>query len=84
MPSRTEQRGENNKIEDFQYSRKLKLGVIAAVLFLLLSNKVAYKILDIIVSIFSNNIKVIDDNECPQILGIIIMSIIIGLVIFIF
>lgn len=75
---------ENIKLDDFQYSRKIKLGVIAAVLFLILSNKVAYKILDIILNVFTNNIKVIDDNECPQIIGTMIMSIIVGIVIFIF
>lgn len=84
MSKRTEQSGESKKLEDFQYSRKLKLGIIASVLFLLLSNKVAYKILDIIVNVFTYNIRVIDDNECPQIIGTMIMSIIIGVFIFIF
>ena len=75
--------GKTKKLEEFQYSRKLKLGVIASILFLLLSNKVAYKILDIIVNVFTNNVKVIDDYECPQVIGTIIMSIIVGVVIFI-
>lgn len=84
MPVRTEQNGETKKIEDFHYSRKIKLGVIAALLFLLLSNKVAYKILDIVLNVFTNNVRVIDENECPQIIGIMIMSLIIGIIIFIF
>lgn len=84
MPVRTEQNGEHKKIEDFQYSRKIKLGVIAALLFLLLSNKVAYKILDIVINVFTNNVRVIDDNECPQIMGTMIMSLIVGIIIFIF
>lgn len=84
MSSRKEQSGEPRKLEEFQYSRKIKLGVIASLLFLILSNKVAYKILDIIVNVFTNNVRVIDDNECPQILGTMIMSVIIGIVIFIF
>ena len=84
MPVRTEQNGESKKIDDFQYSRKIKLGVIAALLFLLLSNKVAYKILDIVINVFTNNVRVIDENECPQIMGIMIMSFIVGIIIFIF
>lgn len=84
MSARREQSGEPIKLDDFHYSRKIKLAVIASVLFLLLSNKVAYKILDIILNVFTNNVKVIDDNECPQIIGIMIMSLIIGIVIFIF
>jgi hypothetical protein len=78
------QRQQDRELDDFQYSRKIKSGVIAALLFLILSNKVSYKILDIIINVFANNMSVIDDNECPQIIGTVIMSAIIGFVIFIF
>lgn len=86
MPVRTEtyESGKTKKLEEFQYSRKIKLGVIASLLFLILSNKVAYKILDIIVNVFNNNVRVIDDNDCPQIIGTMIMAVIVGIVIFVF
>jgi hypothetical protein len=78
------QRQQERELDDFQYSRKIKSGVIATILFLILSNKVSYKILDIIINVFTNNVSVIDDNECPQIIGTMIMSVIVGVVIFIF
>lgn len=73
-----------NEDDSFQYKNKLKSGLYAFVLFAVLSQKVSYKILDLIVKVFSNKIEVVDDNENPLFLGIIIMSSICGLAIFMF
>jgi hypothetical protein len=66
----------------FQYVSKFKSALYASVLFILLSHKVAYKVLDLILKVFTNSIEVIDDNENPQILGSIFMALIVGLVVF--
>jgi hypothetical protein len=68
----------------FQYVNKFKSALYAAILFVVLSHKVAYKVLDLIIKVFISSIEVIDGDENPQILGTIIMSLIIGIFIFIF
>ncbi len=75
---------ENVKIVDFQYKNKLKSAVYAFILFIVLSNKVSYKILDLIVKMFSQNIEVMDETETPIFLGVFIMAVIISVVIFLF
>jgi hypothetical protein len=67
---------------NFQYVSKFKSALYASVLFILLSHTVAYKVLDLILKVFTSSIEVIDDNENPQILGSIIMALIVGLVVF--
>jgi hypothetical protein len=67
----------------FQYVNKFKSALYASILFVLLSHKVAYKVLDLIIKVFVSSIDVIDENENPQILGTIIMALVIGFVIFI-
>jgi len=76
--------GKKKKMDDFQYMYKLRSAVCVFILFLLLSNKVAYKVLDIIAKVFSNNINIIDDQENPQFMGTFIMAVIIAFVIFVF
>jgi hypothetical protein len=71
------------KNSDFQYSNKFRSGIYAAVLFILLSQKVSYKILDLVVKAFYNKIDIIDDDN-PQFIGTIIMAILVGLMIFLF
>ena len=66
----------------FQYISKFKSALYASVLFVILSHKVAYKVLDLILKVFTSSIEVIDDSENPQILGTIIMAIIVGFVVF--
>lgn len=75
---------QKNEDDSFQYKNKIKSGLYAFVLFSILSQKVSYKILDLIVKVFSNKIEVVDENENPLFLGIIIMSSICGLTIFMF
>ena len=74
----------SSKMGDFQYINKFKSAAYAFVLFILLSHKVAYKILDLIIKVFTNNVEVIDEMENPMMLGTIIMAILMALVIFIF
>lgn len=66
------------------YICKFKTAVYASILFALLSLPIAYKILDLLAKLISNNIDLID-NECEeaQPLGRLIMSIIFGAFIFI-
>jgi hypothetical protein len=65
------------------YTGKFKTSVYVFVLFILLSHQVAYKILDMIVKIFMNNIEITNEYGEPLPLGVLIMGIIISLVIFI-
>ena len=73
-----------NNIEDFQYSRKLRSAIYVFILFSLLSQKVSYKILDIIVKVFSNTIDITDDNDNPTFIGTVGMATICSMFIFIF
>lgn len=70
--------------DNFQYMNKFKSAVYASVLFIILSHKVSYKVLDLILKVFINNIEIIDENENPQILGTLIFAVLIALIIFIF
>lgn len=79
----TEKPKENADIH-FQYKNKFKSAVYVFVLFVLLSNKVSYKILDLIVQVFSSSIEVIDENENPVFLGYFIMALIMSLIVFVF
>ena len=65
------------KTNSFQYGSKFKSGVYAALLFLLLSQKVSYKILDLIMKVFSNRIDVIDEMDNPHFIGTLIMAVVI-------
>lgn len=66
------------------YIAKFRSAVYAFVLFLLLSSSPAYKILDIVLKLFTNNIEIIDE-ECmePSILGRIIMGALLAIGVFI-
>lgn len=52
-------------------------------LFIILSNPVSYKILDIIVKSFFNNIEVIDEDENPVFIGTLIMAVLMTIIIII-
>ena len=75
---------EQSDTRNFQYVNKFKSALYAAILFIILSHKVAYKILDLIIKVFISSIEVIDEDENPQILGTIIMALIIGFIVFLF
>jgi len=70
-------------IDDFEYKSKIRSSIISAILFMILSNKVSYKILDIITSSISQSISVIDDEENPLFLGTIIMAVVIAIIVFV-
>lgn len=72
------------KMAEFQYINKFKSAAYAFVLFILLSHKVAYKILDLIIKVFTNSVEVIDEMENPMMLGTLVMAVIMSLIIFIF
>jgi hypothetical protein len=74
----------NNKSTYEIYISKFKTAIYGALLFTILSLPSAYKILDIIAKLFSNNIEIIGD-ECdePNPLGRAIMAILIAVLLFI-
>lgn len=78
------QKDQNKILNDFQYKNKFKSAIIAFILFIVLSNKVSYKVLNIILTSFNNSIEVLNENEEPLILGTVILAFILGIVIFIF
>ena len=73
----------NNKKElpDFLYGMKIKTAVYGFVLYLLLSNNIAFKILNMI---FNNSIILLNDKNEPSILARLIMAFIIAVCLFIF
>ena len=70
--------------QEFQYVNKFKSAIYTFVLFIILSHKVAYKVLDLIIKVFTHNIEVIDENDNPMILGTLIMAVLFALIIFLF
>ena len=71
-----------NDLIDFQYSSKLRSAFIAFFLFILFSNNVSYKILELIIGTFSN--VTITHYGCPNFLGIFVMASLLWVIIFIF
>lgn len=72
-----------NKVYN-EYSTKFRSAIYAFVLFILLSHKASYKILDIILKILTNRLDAIDNDENPTLVGTIVMAAFIALVIFLF
>jgi uncharacterized membrane protein (DUF106 family) len=68
--------------QSFQYGNKFRSAVYAALLFILLSQKVSYKILDLLIKVFSNRVDMIDEDDNPHFIGTIVMAVLIGLIIF--
>ena len=73
----------NNQKEkpDFLYVMKIKTAIYGFVLYLLLSNDTAFKILNMI---FNNSIVLLNDKNEPSILARFIMAFIIAFWLFIF
>jgi hypothetical protein len=67
----------------FQYKTKLRIAIIGFILYLLLSTTTSFKILNLIIDQFIN-IKIINEQNEPLILGKFIMAFIIALILFIF
>jgi hypothetical protein len=67
-----------------QYINKFKTAIYATILFIILSLPTAYKILDMLIKIFTNKIDIIDDEcDSPLPLGRGIMALLIGILVFI-
>tara|TARA_Y100000389_G_scaffold11533_2_gene10603 strand:+ start:110 stop:436 length:327 start_codon:yes stop_codon:yes gene_type:complete len=72
----------NNNDMKISYVYKFKLALYCFILFIILSNKNTYKILDFIVKIFRKNTNdIIDNDDNPLIFGIGIMGLIFALLI---
>lgn len=69
------------KLPDFLYSMKLKTAIIGFVLYLLLSNTYAFKLLNMI---FNNWIVLLNDKNEPSILARVIMAFFIAIILFTF
>jgi len=72
------------KDDSFQYINKLRSALLASLLFLILSNHVSYKILDLIFSSFSNNQHIIDEENNVTFVGNFTMALIIAVLVFLF
>jgi hypothetical protein len=82
MNKNKEKEKENKKeLPEFLYAMKIKTAIYAFVLYLLLSNNTAFKILNMI---FNNSIVLINDKNEPSILARFIMAFIIAAILFIF
>jgi hypothetical protein len=71
------------KLHYFKYKTKLRIAIIGFILYLLLSTSTSFKILNLIIDQFIN-IKIINEQNEPSILGKFIMAFIIALILFIF
>ncbi len=72
----------NEKKMNTYYGTKLRVAVVGFVLFLLFSQNVAYKILDIVIQLFNSRIHVIDEDENPVLIGNFIMAAILAVILF--
>jgi len=72
------------KKKDFYYTLKLRTAIIGFILYLLLSSNTAFKVLNIILSVFINNLNIINDQKEISFIGKLIMAIIIAIILFIF
>lgn len=75
---------EKDKPKDFFYTLKLRTALIGFLLYLLLSGKTAFRILNIIVSAIVNNVEIINEQKEATLLARIIMATIIAIILFIF
>ena len=71
----------NKNLPDFLYIMKLKTAIYGFILYLLLSNNTAFKILNMI---FNNSVKLLNDKNEPLILARIIMACVIAIILFTF
>lgn len=83
MDDRSDSKKYKNDLGHFQYRNKFRTALTAGVLFILLSNHNAYKILDIIVNIFTNKLNILSEDDCnPHIIGTLLMTIIVTIIVF--
>ena len=68
----------------FNYKLKLRTAIIGFVLYLALSTTTAFKVLQVVVSSFFNNIEILNEQNEPSFLSKLIMAVIIAIILFIF
>jgi hypothetical protein len=77
---------DNYKIEepkkDFLYGLKLRTAIIGAVLYLILSTRIAFKILNLLLSVIINNFKIINEKNEATFIAKLIMATIILIILF--
>lgn len=81
---RDDNQGTKQKPKDFLYGLKIRTAIIGFILYLLLSGKTAFRILNIIISSIVNNIEIINEQKEATLLGRLIMAIFIAIILFIF
>jgi hypothetical protein len=74
----------NDEMVKFSYANKFKTAVYGFFLFLILSHKVSYKILNMVINLFTNRADIINDDEEPLPLGLFINASILAIILFIF
>lgn len=85
MNKEDKNRDKEKKLPDFLYVLKLKTAIYGFILYLLLSNEMAFKTLNMIFNmIFNNSLKLLNDKNEPSILARIIMAFILAIILFIF
>jgi hypothetical protein len=72
------------KSNDFFYTLKLRTALIGFVLYLILSGKTAFRVLNLIISSIVNNVEIINEQKEVTLLARIIMAFIIAIILFIF
>ena len=78
-----EKKNVKKKENNISYIYKFKIALYSFILFIILSNKNTYKILDIIIKIFRKTTNdIIDENGNPQILGTGLIALLFALLIF--
>jgi hypothetical protein len=73
-----------NELDNFSYISKFKTAVYGFFLFIILSQKITYKVINMIINAFIHNNDIINDNEEPLPLGLFINACILALILFIF
>lgn len=74
----------NNDLVNFSYTNKFRTAVYGFFLFLILSQKISYKIINMIISLFTQRTDIINDNDEPLPLGLFINAFILAIFLFVF
>lgn len=74
----------NNELVNFSYVNKFKTAFYGFVLYILFSQKITFKIINMILGLLTNKAEIIDDNDEPLPLGLFINGCIIAIILFIF
>ena len=72
------------ELDNFSYISKFKTAIYGFFLFIILSQKISYKIISMIIGLFTDRAEIINQDEEPLPLGQFINCIIMALVLFIF